>query len=182
MFSSKDKLHCLCFQVRVYRAIRSYMIKNKLSSILDVGCGCPEKMKAYIFPVAKKMVGLDMFDDTCYDEYREYGFEYRKVDLEKTKLDLGRTFDVIVCADVIEHIRNTPNILNLIKRHADKNTMIVMSTPDVATYVQINVNKGHVQAWTRDSFVDLLEDFGFNIENFESYRQEVSLSFHCLLM
>lgn len=160
MFSQQQKMKALRFQNLIYAKVRESILEYGLHSVLDIGCGCPQKLKAYIFPVSTDVTGIDMLE---VEDFDEYDMTYHKEDLNKSKLDLEKTFDVIICADVIEHISMLHNLLALIKRHMSNNTILAISTPDASSYHMVEQNAGHVHFWNKDEFIDLLKSFGFNV-------------------
>lgn len=170
MFSYNDKRNALLYQTHVYRGVREVMLADKLTSVLDVGCGCPEKLRAYVFPVSNDITGIDILDEI---DFEEYGMKYYREDLNVAKLDINRIFDLIVCADVIEHMRIPTSLLELIKRHSNERTKIVISTPDVSSYINVNPHPGHVQAWDGDTFKDFLEALGFVVSSLNLVREVI---------
>ncbi len=168
MFKQPQKMQALRFQNSIYCGARELILEMNFKSILDIGCGCPQKLKAYIFPVSNDVTGIDMLDAENFDEYN---MTYYKEDFNTSKLDLGRKFDLIICTDVIEHIRMTHNLLDLIKRHMSSETSLVISTPDVDSYHLVEPNKGHVHFWGKDEFVDLLKSFGFDVLSSEAKKE-----------
>lgn len=164
MFDTKRKLNALRFQSHVYAAAREWILEKCLESVLDVGCGCPEKLRRYVFPVSSDVTGMDIEDG---DNFSEYDMIYHHVDFENSLINLNKTFGMIICADVAEHITSVSNLFELIKLHANRDTYIVFSTPDVDSIdvAKINVHKGHVNHWNREAFTLLLECHGFNVIN-----------------
>lgn len=163
MFTRQDKKNAWLFQVPVYRLAMELAIEVGAKTALDIGCGVPEKLRGFIYPITPHICGIDKFLDGFYDVYED--MDYYKADLETTTLDVGKRFDLIICADVVEHISNIENLFNLIKRHAHKDSVIVISTPEKASVLLSDVeqNPDHKNCWSKEEFVRLLIDYGFEV-------------------
>lgn len=104
-------------------------------NVLDIGCvhHNPENYKSRFWlhkalkEVASSLVGIDIYEDGV--EYlKERGFDIVCADAQA--FDLGRTFDVIVAGDLIEHLENFDGFLESCKMHMDGNSRIIISTPN----------------------------------------------------
>ena len=99
----------------------SHVLKNARigQTILDFGCGSGEILEVFYRNRyrPKKYLGLDIRAKTIAensDKFRNLDFaEFRQADLCQSELDLGMTFDIVTCFEVIEHIghKNADNFL-----------------------------------------------------------------------
>ena len=91
------------------------------------------------------------------------------------------TFDVVVCADVLEHTKNPGRILNLLKRHIRPGGYLVVSLPNVAHgSVRLALLTGrfpygdwglldrtHLRFFTRESIFELFQNAAYTINHAE---------------
>ena len=107
-------------------------------TILDFGCGSGEMLEVFYRNKfrPKQYLGLDVRTRTIEENKEKFGkldfAEFRQVDLCKPELDLGQTFDIITCFEVIEHIghANADTFLDNIAFHCNENTRVYLSTPN----------------------------------------------------
>jgi len=164
------------WQVPVYRAVRVNLVGNGLTSVLDLGCGNPQKLRAFIWPFIDDIVGVDLPDVIKRFEM-PFG-RWVEEDLEKGDLNLNRTFDIVMCADVIEHLNRVDKLFDVIKRHSNEETLVVISTPDKRSTVGHPKNKSHVKEYTEDEMRSLLEKAGFIVEKVDHhYEPNATLSY-----
>lgn len=122
----------------------AHVLKNAKigQTILDFGCGTGEMLEVFYRNKyrPKKYVGLDIREKTIEDNKEKFGkldfAEFKQADL-CAELDLGMTFDVITCFEVIEHIghANADAFLENIAYHCNENTVVYLSTPNYDPHV-----------------------------------------------
>jgi len=104
-------------------------------SVLDMGCvqHNPENYKSKFWlhkalcGVSTDLVGIDLYRDGV--EYlRTLGYNIQVADVQN--FDLGRTFEVIVACDLIEHLENFDGFLECCKRHLAPGGRLLISTPN----------------------------------------------------
>jgi len=157
--------HSKLYQREVYKFAGELIQKYDLNSYLDIGCGYPSKIEEFIYPHTKDITGLDLPE--VIDQTKEVRFGTWKIaDLEKG-FNLERKFDLIVSADVIEHLHNPIKLLDSIKSHCTDETYIIISTPDGNTTIKEEnggpANGFHVQEWGTEEFVKFLITNGFEV-------------------
>jgi len=106
-------------------------------SVLDIGCvdhtmdrveaSGGEWIHGRIHEVASELVGVDILVDEVAALVAR-GFDVRCEDAEV--LDLGRTFDVVVGGDIIEHMSNPGLFLDSVARHLGPGSIFVLTTPN----------------------------------------------------
>lgn len=107
-------------------------------TILDFGCGSGEMLEVFYRNKfrPKQYLGLDIRKSTIdqnNEKFEKLDFaEFRQADLCQAELDLGQTFDIITCFEVIEHIghANADAFLDNLAFHCNENTRIYLSTPN----------------------------------------------------
>ena len=118
----------------------SHVLKNARigQTILDFGCGSGVILEVFYRNRyrPKKYLGLDIRTKTIAEntsKFENLDFaEFRQVDLCQPELDLGMTFDIITCFEVIEHIghKNADNFHDNIAFHCNSDTTVFLSTPN----------------------------------------------------
>lgn len=106
------------YQYQVYEVARNLIVRNSLNSVLDIGCGMGMKLAKLIYPVCKDITAIDEPGTvTRCKTWHNFGKWYGD-NIEESSLNLNRTFDLIISADVIEHLVDPDKLLLMIKRYA----------------------------------------------------------------
>jgi SAM-dependent methyltransferase len=148
---------------RVARTLRS-------TRIIDVGCGSAEKLVP--FHPGHEIVGLDYGPniESCRSRYN-FG-QWVTVDLDTAeRLPVSDGYlseSVLVCSDVIEHVRRPDNLLRCLRAALNHADALLISTPErTLTWGQENVgpppNPAHVREWSLDEFSQLLKAHTFRV-------------------
>lgn len=160
------------FQVRVYKAAGQLAQIQRSESVLDIGCGYPVKLEKFIAPVVKDIVGVDLPVKINLIKDSSFG-KWVKHDFNKKKLKLKRKFDMIISADLVEHLSYPDILLESIKDHSHKETIILISTPDAESTMKTEdgrpANKQHKQEWKMSQFIKYLVSKGFELIDFGCY-------------
>ena len=96
-----------------------------------------------------------------------------KVNLEKS-LDLsqkrylseGGNWDVVVCSEVLEHLDNTAQALQIIRELSNSETRIVITVP-AGPIAAVDKAFGHRRHYSKCDLTKLLESEGFSVTRFE---------------
>lgn len=87
--------------------------------------------------------------------------------LNKDQLKLNYKFDLIISIDVIEHLLYPDNLIELIKKHSHKKTLVILSTPerDILRGEKSKTpsSKKHIREWNKKEFAEYMKFHGFNI-------------------
>ncbi len=145
-------------------------------TILDFGCGSGEMLEVFYRNKfrPKQYLGLDIRQQTINENNEKFGkldfAEFRQADLCQDELDLGQTFDIITCFEVIEHIghANADAFLDNIAYHCGPNTRVYLSTPNYDPKVGAANNhllgpEKEVGEWDHFELQDKLSEY-FDIE------------------
>jgi 2-polyprenyl-3-methyl-5-hydroxy-6-metoxy-1,4-benzoquinol methylase len=148
------------------------------TSVLDVGCATGYLGEA-LQRKGCRVRGLDSDAHAVAIATPLYE-DVRTLDLEAAD-DLPwpeRSFDVVVCADVIEHLRNPERALRMVRRYLAPTGRLVLSVPNVA-HVSVRVpllfgrfayqptgilDKTHVRLFTFRTATELTESSGFHVD------------------
>jgi len=104
-------------------------------SVLDIGVvqHNPENYRSKYWlhnalrSVSGDLVGIDLYADGV-SRLRELGYNVHVADAQA--FDLGRTFEVIVACDLIEHLENFDGFLESCKRHLAPGGRLLITTPN----------------------------------------------------
>jgi methionine biosynthesis protein MetW len=146
--------------------------------VLDVGCSTGYFAEA-LAARGNDVVGLE-FDETSAHQARARGIEVLTGDLETMDLpgSLGEaSFDVVVFADVLEHLRDPLPVLRATHRLLRPNGFVVISLPNIAhgdvrlalldgrfDYTETGIlDNTHTKFFTRRSLTRFVRDAGFAI-------------------
>lgn len=112
------------------------------SKILDVGCSSGNLGKSLKKDKAAYVVGVDI-DKEDVIKAKKVLDEAHEIDLEADDLSKLGTFDIIIMADVIEHLINPEKVLKKLKSLLNKNGKLVFSIPNMANVTtRIDLLKG----------------------------------------
>ncbi|MEE2673231.1 MAG: bifunctional glycosyltransferase/class I SAM-dependent methyltransferase, partial [Myxococcota bacterium] len=144
------------------------------SRVLDLGCS-QGLLARPLLEKNVRVVGVDVGPGERLA--RELG-EYHQHDLESPlEIPFQREFDYVVCADVIEHIRNRTQLLRSARRYLKPNGRLIISTPNIALwFYRLSLAVGrfeygprgvldetHVHLFTGASFRREVERAGFEV-------------------
>jgi 2-polyprenyl-3-methyl-5-hydroxy-6-metoxy-1,4-benzoquinol methylase len=84
--------------------------------------------------------------------------------------EFGKTFDVIVAGDIIEHVSNPGLFMDNVKKHLSKDGKFILTTPNAKWLtVLFKPNKTHVLWYDIYTLRQLVERHGLKIEWFKYY-------------
>jgi 2-polyprenyl-3-methyl-5-hydroxy-6-metoxy-1,4-benzoquinol methylase len=154
------------------------------SVVLDVGCG-PGILGSYLISKLGCTVdGIDLSEEFC----QRAGESYRNVwRLDVQNANLGdaiadRTYDRIICADVLEHIPEPELLLDRLSGFLNDQGRILISIPNVGyagllaelfcgkfDYRETGLlDRTHLRFFTRSSLIQMLTRNGLRIFSFEA--------------
>lgn len=161
------------------------LTESKFDRILDLckdkdvlDCGCigskmegPGGMAATshyrIVRAARHCVGVDI-DEGEVAKRQEAGYDVRLANVET--MQLGETFDVVVAADIIEHVSNAGRFLDQVKKHLRGDGFLGIVTPNPFSVntvvksllgVQVVINAEHTCWYDPVTLGQLLDRHGF---------------------
>lgn len=151
----------------LFKKNRHLIKKLKINSVIDIGCGTAIKLMKFLYPVCHEIYEIDQEHIIKICRIK-YGLDTFIVDnIEKSKIDLKKKFDLVICTDVIEHLSDPDKLLNYIKRFSHKNTIIMITTPERDTLRGNDCNHcpkpDHIREWNKFEFNKYLKSRGFKI-------------------
>lgn len=144
------------------------------SRVLDLGCS----QGLLAGPLREKSVRMVGVDSGPPERLAAALEAYYRRDLEQPlELPVGRVFDYVVVADVIEHLRQRTQLMRSARRFLKEDGRLIISTPNVALwFYRLSLLAGrfeygprgvldetHVRLYTRASFRREVERAGFQV-------------------
>jgi 2-polyprenyl-3-methyl-5-hydroxy-6-metoxy-1,4-benzoquinol methylase len=157
------------YQPEVYPRAASLAREAGAEVIVDVGCGEGEKL-ASLHPEFR-IVGIDLGRNITSARERYPFGDWEEFDLDKEGTfpvdDIALSRAVVVCSDVIEHLRRPEHLLGHLRRCLDLCHGVVLSTPERNLRRGVHHmgppgNVAHVREWAIDELAALLASFGFH--------------------
>lgn len=132
----------------------------KARSVLDVGCGTGEVLRALKETVnPERLVGLDLSAAVVESNRRSMPFaEFHAADVSQAPL--AGQWDLIVATEVIEHIADYMTALANIRKMCGGHAIVTV--PSGRIY-PIDRHMGHVQHFTAPEMTRVLESSGFKV-------------------
>lgn len=149
------------YQYHVYTFAKKLILAKKLTSCIDIGCGSGYKLAHIIAPVCKNSVGIDQpfIVNYCKEVYPN--IEWQSDDFDNPLNNKATKFDLVICADVVEHLLNPDILISYIKSLVHSNSTILISTPERDIMHGLSnmaaTNKEHIREWNADEFKKYLE-------------------------
>lgn len=163
-------LNARFYQYHFYRYAADIAMRQKIKTVVDIGCGPAIKLIELLRPVVLEVIGIDQPNviNYCRKKYGRFsGVNFYSDDFENPSLKQYRRVDMVICSDVIEHLQNPDNLLEYIKQFCDSKTLVLLSTPERDILRGKNntysPNESHVREWNAKEFVSYLEQEGFEI-------------------
>ena len=153
-------------QLEVYQFAREICDREKLVTVVDIGCGSGYKLIKYLGDL--RTVGIDV-PRTCDWLKRKYPNRvWENVD-SYTVPDHG--VDLVIASDVVEHVVDPDRLIATIDRMAP--SYIVLSTPDrnllrLGTHNGPPLNQAHIREWSFAEFGAYMKEHFDVLEHFIS--------------
>jgi O-antigen biosynthesis protein len=166
-----------------YEHLHRYLFARQMVKgrrVLDLATG--EGYGANLLAGTALMVtGLDI----DYSATHHARSKYRKTNLEFVAASVtslpfvDRSFDVVTCFEVIEHIEDHPALLSEVKRVLDENGLFIVSTPNKTAYrAAEQSNPFHVKELSAEEFEALLKSRFANVESLGQRIHPTSTMWH----
>lgn len=154
----RDKLdEC---QDDVYAAAKKLAVMRGYESVMDIGTGGGYKLLKHFGEF--HTLGLDVEPNVSWLKEKYPDRQWAEIPFTQT----APTLDLIICADVIEHLVNPDELLDFIKRCQPKE--VVISTPNRDNLQEWSWagpprNTCHVREWSASEFRHYITESGFEI-------------------
>ena len=147
--------------------------------ILDVACGVGA-LSFYFASQGANVKGIDISQraiNICQktqkflikDDKTFKKMEFEKVSIEKFKSK--EKFDLVICSEIIEHVKNDDLFLKKVHQQLKKNGILYLSTPSSENILykkgklnQFDKEVGHLRRYTQKEIIEKLEKNNFKIK------------------
>ncbi|MEM1412198.1 MAG: class I SAM-dependent methyltransferase [Pseudomonadota bacterium] len=144
------------YQWAVYRLAGQALAQRSAPSVLDVGCGYPAKLRPLIEPVAARIALVDQPSMAPLMARDFPAHDFQGTDLEAPQAQFAQPFDVVICADVIEHLCDPLPLLEFLKGQLAPGGQLFLSTPERDRVrgqdCRHSPNPEHVREWNQAEF------------------------------
>ena len=146
---------------------------NKKLKILDVGCS-----KGFIAKSLQnnnfEFCGIE-YNKEDAEEAKKYYKEIKVLDLDKEKPSYKDSFDIIIMADIIEHLKDSAGAVNHFAKFLNKDGLMVISTGNVANiYVRLRLLMGNFD-YEQRGIMDKTHLRFFTLKTFRKLAKEANL-------
>jgi 2-polyprenyl-3-methyl-5-hydroxy-6-metoxy-1,4-benzoquinol methylase len=147
--------------------------------VLDLGCGAGVVGRRLIeLKRAKSVVGVEIFKPVADEAAKFYDKVYQG-DIEIMDLDYQAHFDYVICADILEHLREPQKVLTRIHQWLKPDGKLICSVPNVRNWRVVRdllvwgdweyqdsgiMDETHLRFFTRKSCIQLIAKAGFKVE------------------
>ena len=149
-----------------YEHLHRYYFAKKFvnkKSVLDLACG--EGYGSDILATsAKEVVGVDINREIilhAQKKYQKNNLTFLEGNLLKLPFTGDQKFDVVVCFEALEHVKEQSKVLDEIKKYLKKDGTLIISTPNKDTYKKnLDLEDFHQKELTKKEFLNLLKKTG----------------------
>ena len=172
----------LVYQPHVYKLAEYLAKRANLRWIIDIGCGSAGKL----VPLIEKFSIIGIDSQFGIDMARNF-IPAAKLIVHDLETKLPHLDDeiiynsIIICSDVIEHLKNPNVLMKQLAELSRKAPYIIISTPDrdrVRGWLDNGppINPAHVMEWGGTEFVRFMRESGFGDIPF--YGHTINTDFH----
>ncbi|MBE1274789.1 glycosyltransferase [Enterovibrio baiacu] len=183
---------------KYYRTVGSnkdslYYVSQSISNnseVLDVGCWEGSLGEFLIREKSCIVDGIELYHEAGVKAEKFYRNVFFN-DLETFESNyIQSTYDYVVCADVLEHVRNPAAVLSELKKLLKPSGKLIVSVPNVAyggviaemlsgkfEYRERGIlDNTHYRFFTRDSIVKLVNSLGFGVNRIDAVQAHIKES------
>lgn len=143
--------------------------------VLDYGCGVGT-LSFYMAKKGNTVTGVDISSDAIV--IAQKNARTLEVDNKTSFVSLDefgkekKMYDLVVCSEVIEHVKNDRKLLSMLNKTLKKNSKLVLSTPSsnaplyrLGLANSFDKRVGHLRRYKSNNLVEMVEESGFIVEN-----------------
>lgn len=155
---------------RKYNILRLIGKHYEIKKFLDIGCGAGE-LACTLAQNGLVGIGTDFSDqalNTAKHIRKSRRISEKSVQFIKGGIPKRGKFDVVICCEVLEHIKDDKKFLDNL--HAIDTKYYLISVPAKQKWFdQFDVKVGHFRRYEKKDLLDLLNDTGYQAIKFYSY-------------
>jgi SAM-dependent methyltransferase len=159
--------------------LQALLGSRTVSDVLDVGCGTGSVLSEVIRRnIGTNHIGIDMADPKAHLDSSALGLDLRAYDGRVLPF-ADKSFDLVYASHVVEHVPNPRGFLEELKRVSRK--YLYVEVPCEATLIsrpsaiQTALQIGHINAYTPDYFMVLLQTAGLNVIDFKVFDHSLEV-------
>lgn len=164
---------------------RIFQLVDRQKSVLDVGCATGKLLQRLGDEKGCQTAGIEI-DGALAEQARQRCDQLVIGDIETLDLPFQiEQFDIIIFADVLEHLRNPGAVLKKMKMHLKSDGHVLISIPNIAfitarlnlllgrfDYTEYGImDRGHLRLFTLKTARELVAESGFRVVSIEGYNQ-----------
>lgn len=150
----------LIHKKKIFNLIKKYKLHGEF---LDAGCGDGRLINGQHisgFDISKKAIDLAKMNQG----------NYFISDIQKKELRLHKKFDLILCSEVLEHVKNYQSAINNLIYYLKKDGYLLLTFPLWQHLWKYYDNKvGHLRRFEPENIVTILTEKGLEVIEFKSY-------------
>lgn len=154
------------YQKEVYELARSLFDQHGMRTVLDMGCGSGFKLMEYFKD--KHTAGIEVEPTLSWLKAKYPDRLWRPPSC------VALPYDMVICADVIEHVEDPDSLLEQIKAVRPK--MVIISTPDRTLLNGPSMgppkNMHHVREWSSKEFGDYISKHFNIVQHIHTNREQ----------
>ncbi len=166
MISGKPTLESMSLATSYNRWTLSLFNEYLKGEILEVGCGIGNFTK-YLSSYGK-VTAIDVEEEYINSLAKENikDVDCKTADISSKKFSIGKKFDVIICINVLEHIKDHKAALkNMFKVLKEGGCLILLVPAHQFLYGEIDRNIQHYRRYEKKQLETLLQDAQFSINS-----------------
>jgi len=151
--------------------IGHYFLDNRVSSILDAGCGNGDSLRYFHeeFPSKFKLVGYDIAKNCLSDYWKVHSddMEFKIISLDEHQNTKYKVFDAVICTDVLEHIKteSIPTVLENLNNWCSKSAFLSIALFEDSFGPKLIKKPLHLTVKPMEWWIQKVTDSGFLITN-----------------
>jgi 2-polyprenyl-3-methyl-5-hydroxy-6-metoxy-1,4-benzoquinol methylase len=158
------------------------LVQEGANVVLDLGCGAGMVGKRLLETKrASSVTGVEIYKPAA-DEASKWYDRVHQGDIEQMELEYDSCFDYVICADILEHLRDPKKVVARIGDWLKPGGKLICSVPNVRNWDVLKdlilrgnweyqdsgiMDETHLRFFTRKSFFRMLERAGFQVESYK---------------
>jgi len=172
------------FQDNVYKFLKDLISECDIVNpiVADIGAGSGYKLEKWVPEIqGNNLIGYELEPNLSFLREKYPNKTWVESNFSKEPLRA----DIVICADVIEHLLNPDDLLEFINKMEPKH--VIISTPDRDLLVNLlgrdnngpPHNQYHIREWNKSELFEYLSHF-FTVVNQYHVKEEYQQYIHCI--